>query len=249
VGAFSRPDRPELSCSLTLADEAEGAGNVGCQHAPMGPEQQKAREVGPQVRPGGPGVPRAVGLRFIRALPGETWLVCHRLHWTRLRLVKRHLPLGRQACTISPSAMRRARLARFSRPPHPAPNVRDDRDTPLRGGGTRSCNAELGSRGRGIFSQRGLDKVCRFEIAGKIRVLAQGVAAVEQAPRHRLDAAGWLPACTALQCPAPKARAVHSPRGRQLPGPGRVAPTPFKRSQSISFAVFTSAPSSRAPRA
>ena len=97
----------------------------------MGPEQQKAREVGPQVRPGDPGVPRAVGLRLIRALPGETGLVCHRLHWTRLRLVKRHLPLGRQACTISPSAMRRARLARFSRPPHPAPNVRDDRDTPL----------------------------------------------------------------------------------------------------------------------
>ena len=173
--AISRHDRPELSWCLTLADEAEGAGNAGCQHAPMGPEQQKAREVGPQVRPGDPGVPRAVGLRLIRALPGETGLVCHRLHWTRLRLVKRHLPLGRQACTISPSAMRRARLARFSRPPLPAPNVRDDRDTPpLRGGGTRSCNAELGSRGRGIFSSRGLDRVCRLELAGEIRFLTHG---------------------------------------------------------------------------
>ena len=103
--AFSRHDRPELSWCLTLADEAEGAGNAGCQHAPMGPEQQKAREVGPQVRPGDPGVPRAVGLRLIRALPGETGLVCHRLHKTRERFVKRHLPLGRQACTISPSAI------------------------------------------------------------------------------------------------------------------------------------------------
>ncbi|SED45929.1 hypothetical protein SAMN05444164_4808 [Bradyrhizobium erythrophlei] len=75
-------------------------------------------------------------------------------------------------------------------------------------------------------------------------------AAVEQALRHRLDAAGWLPACTALQFPAPKARAVHSPRGRQLPGvQPPVAPIPFKSSQSISFALFTSAPSSRAPRA
>jgi hypothetical protein len=31
-----------------------------------------------------------------------------------------------------------ARLASLPRPPHPAPNVRDDRATPLRGGGTES---------------------------------------------------------------------------------------------------------------
>jgi hypothetical protein len=94
VRASSRPDRPELCGSLTLAGEAEGAGNAGCQHAPMGPVQQKSTGVGPQVRPGNPGVPRAYGLRLIRALPGETGLVCHRFHKTRLRLVKRHLPLA-----------------------------------------------------------------------------------------------------------------------------------------------------------
>ncbi|MHC2436349.1 hypothetical protein ACVMB0_003724 [Bradyrhizobium sp. USDA 4451] len=46
------------------------------------------------------------GLRLIRALPGETWLCCHRLHNAHLRNRKRHLPLGRQACTTSPSALR-----------------------------------------------------------------------------------------------------------------------------------------------
>ena len=186
----------------------------------MGPEQQKAREVGPQVRPGDPGVPRAVGLRLIRALPGETGLVCHRLHWTRLRLVKRHLPLGRQACTISPSAMRRARLARFSRPPHPAPNVRDDRDTPLSeeaGRGLVMLSWGLGEEE--YFLRADWAGCVALTLLAKFVFWRTAAAAVELALRFRLDAAGWLPACTALQFPAPKARAVHSPRGRQLPGP------------------------------
>jgi hypothetical protein len=38
---------------------------------------------------------------------------------------------GRQDHTTSPSARVRSRLWRTSRPSHPAPNVRDDRETPL----------------------------------------------------------------------------------------------------------------------
>jgi D-alanyl-D-alanine dipeptidase len=38
---------------------------------------------------------------------------------------------GYRAHTTSPSACPRIRLVRDTRPPHPAPNVRDDRETPL----------------------------------------------------------------------------------------------------------------------
>jgi hypothetical protein len=44
----------------------------------------------------------------------------------------------RQDHTTSPSENSRARLPRNSRPSHPAPNVRDDRDTPLFWGARRA---------------------------------------------------------------------------------------------------------------
>src|SRR5258708_3771631 len=43
---------------------------------------------------------------------------------------------GRQDHTTSPSAGPRARLSRHLRPSHPAPHVRDDRETPLVRNGT-----------------------------------------------------------------------------------------------------------------
>jgi hypothetical protein len=44
------------------------------------------------------------------------------------------------------------------RPPHPVPNVRDDRDTPLlRAGMGRACSGDLPDGERGIFSIWGLD--------------------------------------------------------------------------------------------
>jgi hypothetical protein len=60
-----------------------------------------------------------------------TGLFCHR----RSRGIVSHENLapasGRQDHTTSPSATSAARLASPPRPPHPMPNVRDDRDTPL----------------------------------------------------------------------------------------------------------------------
>ncbi|MGY3485702.1 hypothetical protein ACVW1C_003585 [Bradyrhizobium sp. USDA 4011] len=185
----------------------------------MGPEQQKAREVGPQVRPGDPGVPRAVGLRLIRALPGETGLVCHRLHWTRLRLVKRHLPLGRQACTISPSAMRRTRLARFSRPPHPAPNVRDDRDTPLSeeaGRGLVMLSWGLGEEE--YFLRADWTGCVALNLLAKFVFWRTAAAAVELALRFRLDVAGWVTGLHGLASSCPQSQGRALPRGRRLPG-------------------------------
>ena len=44
-----------------------------------------------------------------------------------------------------------------SRPPHPVPNVRDDRETPLSGTGWRAYNFDLGKSRTGIFLRKGLD--------------------------------------------------------------------------------------------
>jgi len=66
---------------------------------------------------------------FLRTLPGDR-AFCHR------RLQDHHLTSltsasGCQDHTTSPSASSAVRLAASKRPPHPAPNVRDDREAPL----------------------------------------------------------------------------------------------------------------------
>ena len=65
---------------------------------------------------------------FLRDLPGEPGLLSpspadHPANLTPAS--------GRQDHTTSPSARWCIRLAHQKRPPHPAPNVRDDRETPL----------------------------------------------------------------------------------------------------------------------
>ncbi len=108
--------------------------------------------VGPQVRPGNPGVPRADGLRLIRALPGETWLCCHRPR--KRNCVCAKTPATR-ASGLHDFAVRDAACS--SRAPLASTasrlNVRDDRDTPLsEEAGRAVCTRELGETGRGIFS-------------------------------------------------------------------------------------------------
>ncbi|MHC2336407.1 hypothetical protein ACVIW0_005696 [Bradyrhizobium sp. USDA 4454] len=102
----------------------------------MGPEQ-KGRKLGGRTT----GVTGAIrlslrdGLRLIRALPGETWLCCHRLRDAHLRNPKRHLPLGRQACTTSPSAS--CAFVNCAIGVHRiSTRVRDDREAPLVSGET-----------------------------------------------------------------------------------------------------------------
>ena len=64
------------------------------------------------------------------ALSLVTGLSCHHRRW-KLVSVDLTPASGRQDHTASPSALSAARLAPPKRPSHPAPNVRDDRDTPL----------------------------------------------------------------------------------------------------------------------
>src|SRR5205085_1387532 len=86
------------------------------------------------VTPVTPGIPRAMVLTVSFALSPVTGLSCH----CRQRKYFRQLDASVGASGPHDFAVREARAFVFratSRPPHPAPNVRDDRETPLSGTG------------------------------------------------------------------------------------------------------------------
>src|ERR1700723_3233674 len=74
--------------------------------------------------------PRSGFNGFLRALPGDR--ACLPPSSLRSLLLRDLTPAsGRQDHTTSPSAHNVIRLLTLLRPPHPAPNVRDDREAPL----------------------------------------------------------------------------------------------------------------------
>jgi hypothetical protein len=112
-----------------------------------GPRATKKHAAEPQVQPKSPGLPCAMVLRLIRDLPGETGLCCHR----RLAFISQgEAPeSGRQDHTLSPSASC-CSSDDTTRPSHPAPNVRDDREAPLlwvRDAREDGCDLPDGARG------------------------------------------------------------------------------------------------------
>src|SRR6476660_2410831 len=96
----------------------------------MGPVQMESTGGRTPVVTGNSGFPCAMVYGLLRALPGETWLRCHRLRENATRSTRGHLPLGRQDHTTSPSASRAlvSHTLRVHRIPH---RVRDDREAPL----------------------------------------------------------------------------------------------------------------------
>ena len=96
-------------------------------------------------------------------------LFCHR----HRRSCLRQLDTGVEASGPHDFAVRVStiRQARCPRPPHPAPYVRDDRETPLfrerDGGGYRF---DLGKSRSGIFLQMGLDRQIGDLPVGQIRL-------------------------------------------------------------------------------
>ena len=86
-----------------------------------------------------------MGYGLLRALPGETGLACHRLRKTLKHPATRHLPLGRQDHTTSPSAS--CTLVSCAIGVHRiSTRVRDDREAPLdrvrRADRTLSCTSD-----------------------------------------------------------------------------------------------------------
>jgi hypothetical protein len=128
--AFSRPVSPEL-CRNGAPSKPEGAGNAGCTDAPAALRaKEKHASKSPQVH-------RLTrhslrdGFTVSFGLSPEIGLCCLRPQ----RDAKHHRKVDASVEASGPHdfAVRSAhiRLLRDKRPSHPAPNVRDDRDTPL----------------------------------------------------------------------------------------------------------------------
>jgi hypothetical protein len=107
AGNAERPMRPIAACAMVVVERTRVS----------------------QVTPESPGIPRAMVYGLYRALPGEPGFlatVASGIASTDLTPAS-----GCQDHTTSPSARQRPRLWHRLRPPHPASNVRDDRETPL----------------------------------------------------------------------------------------------------------------------
>jgi len=120
--------------------EAHALGNRGRREgralaAPVARLQKKSRRQLPQVWPRHPGLPCAMVLTLIARSPWEPGFYCsHRPRDHHLATLAS--ASGGQDHTPSRPHQRRSSArqscASPTRPPHPAPNVRDDREAPLR---------------------------------------------------------------------------------------------------------------------
>jgi len=101
-----------------------------------------------------------MGLTAYFVLSPVTGLVCHRHR--RDAKHRRQLDASVGASGPHDFAVRAQCHSSFDmpRPSHPAPDVRDDRDTPLlwERDGDR-CRSDLGEKNTGIFLREGLDNV------------------------------------------------------------------------------------------
>ncbi len=102
---------------------------------------------------------------------------------------------ARQDHTTSPSANTAARLMARSRPLHPLPNVRDDRDTSLMRAGITRVNHNFRKNENEIFLRKALDNPNQIETVHEIGFCARPV---EEAPKrrersHPAEKAGLLP--------------------------------------------------------
>ena len=109
----------------------EGAGNAG---HPMRPIAACAmivveRTRVSQVTPESPGIPHAMVYGLLRALPGAPGFLATVACATSRRLDTSVGVSGPHAFSVR---LKRPRQKRHQRPPHPAANVRDDRETPLK---------------------------------------------------------------------------------------------------------------------
>ena len=105
---------------------------------------------------GTPGLPCAMVLTAYFALSLVTGLVCH--HRPQEAFASRELDASVGASGPHDFAVRVQCHSSFDlpRPPHPVPNVRDDRETPLCVGRDGSvCRGDLGQTGTEIFLQGG----------------------------------------------------------------------------------------------
>src|SRR5262245_46711609 len=136
---------PSFSIKPSLF-ETEGAGKTGRRLAPMVRVQQKSTRQNHRFSRKTSGLPCAMVLRLIRALPGDQALLSPSSTDRSHDLTPAQ---GRQDHTISPSASC-CSSHNTPRPSHPAPNVRDDREAPLLvSAGRADARSDLPDNARG----------------------------------------------------------------------------------------------------
>jgi hypothetical protein len=117
----------------------EDAGNAGCLAAPMAPRTKESTRVSHHRLGRSTGIPCATVLTAYGALSPVIGFLATVISCDASASSRNLMPASRhQDHTLSPSAFCIARQPMRKRPPHPAPNVRDDREAPsLEGCGTR----------------------------------------------------------------------------------------------------------------
>src|SRR6266702_3072191 len=156
--------RPSLARTVR-PKKVEGAGNAGRSLHPQPRVRNKTKHTSivTTVTPESPGIPRAMVLTVSFVLSSVTMLFCHRRpadmvlsksRLGRLASAKLDASLGASephdfavrfsifrparrsiAHRPCPPALHHVACPTLPRPPHPVPNVRDDRETPLCGTG------------------------------------------------------------------------------------------------------------------
>jgi hypothetical protein len=187
VSAISRLTAPEF-CKF-IRPQREGAGKTGCTLHPRSRVQTahknahehtgSAEAVRPSLRN---------GFTAYIVLSSVTGLCCHRRAQEALASQELDASVGASgphdfAVRVAPFVLRAP-----ARPPHPAPYVRDDRDTPLlwaRDG--RAGSADLPDGESGIFFEGGLDRKSLICPSGKN-------------PRRHCESVGWAKGALA-PCP------------------------------------------------
>jgi hypothetical protein len=112
---------------------------------------------------GSPGIPYAMVLTVSFVLSPVIGLVCHRHPRFSRRLDAGVEASGPHDFAVRVSAIRQAR---HPRPPHPTPYVRDDRETPLREGGT-AMDIDL------IWAKLEREYFCKQDWTGQISLIEQ----------------------------------------------------------------------------
>jgi hypothetical protein len=128
TSAFPRRKMPEL-CEVSLSPKQRAQGMPGAWCARSRAWCVESTRVSHHGHTETPGIPRAMVLTAYSVLSPVTGLCCHRHPW----ILPRDLNASVGASGPHGFAVRShvIRLVTPPRPSHPAPNVRDDRDTPL----------------------------------------------------------------------------------------------------------------------
>jgi hypothetical protein len=184
VAAFSRRRiAPEVLCEPPSM-RTEGAGNAGCAVHPRPRVQKKAHALATTGTPQSTGIPCAMVLRLISCSPRGPGSFAPVIPE---KLASQELSASVGAPGPHAFAVRFsiARLATPLRPPHPAPNVRDDREAPLLWERDAGKNTHFPIfRKRNICAWR-TDDSNQLESAHKIRFYAHAIFC----PRRRSIAA------------------------------------------------------------